>query len=192
MEQHFTRGILLIGFLLNVGFIFGQAPERVKVGSEVIETLLKKGTITPHYLDSIPGVIHRQIKDGRAAGMSEAQLNLGYFHFLLFDESLFRDTFFLRSFDELYSNIVASCEEFGFYQFVFQLGEINEYRSHYPALFQSDTTTVVFDENSEFFDYDLLKLRGKLYRLIDDFKHYKIYADRIREYLTIHIEELAY
>lgn len=183
--------LLLQGFLLISESTFGQQKEtRVKICDYGISQIENEGHLCRHYIDSIPGIILMHMKSGYSADMTHAQRQLGYFSFLMFDESLYKDDFYLLPFDSLYPKMLSACEEFGFFQFVNLLNEINEHRNQKIELFHSDTTRLIFNNTNDQFDQELDDLRQKIYRLRDEYYFNDIYVDTIRKYILSHRKEL--
>lgn len=183
--------LLLQGFLLISESTFGQQNDtRVKVCDDGISHIEDKGHLWRHYIDSIPRNILMHMKGGDSNDMTQAQKQLGYFHFLIYDESLYKDDFYLFSFDSLYQKMLYACEEFGFFQFVNVLNDIQEHRNQNIKLFHCDTTSLIFNNTDDQFDQELHDLRQKLYKLRDEYYYEDIYAETIRKYIITHRKEL--
>lgn len=168
-----------------------QQDTRVKIGEYGMNQIQNKGHLLKFYIDSIPMILRMYVEGGCSSTMTHSQKQLAYFN-LLFDDQMFTDTFYLSSFDSLYPMLLSPCIEFGFYEFVHLFDEINEHRNLNIAQFRCDTSSVIFDKSSDFYDDELYHLRQRLYRLIDNFRFSDIYVDKIRAYIIENKEELVY
>lgn len=139
-----------------------------------------------HFIDTISGLYRLRIKAGLAHDLNEVQLKLGYFNLLIYDDIVKYDAFFLGPFDTLIPGVIDACKEFGFYQLVRVLEDIEEHRNKNLSVFQSDTTKSIFNMYSDNFDYTLYKLRGKLNVICDRIQ----YLDRLRTYLIENKSEI--
>lgn len=185
--------ILIIALSLRFSFLtIGQQNDfRVKIGDYGINQLETNGYLCKHYIDSIPSIFKMYLIGGQSEGMTYSQKQLGYFNYLLQDESLYSDNFFLNAYDSLFPYLISSCMEFGFFQFVDILNEINDHRNKNLEIFQQDTTSAIFDKKSDFFDQDLYDLRRKLYRLREDFQFNNIHVEKLRSYIIENKDDLV-
>jgi hypothetical protein len=191
-----TKKIITI-FLIIQGFIFiseatfGQSQNiRIKIDDDGMRHIENKGYLCIHYIDSISSHYQRYLNTGYSEIMTQAQRHLGFFKLLLDDPSVYEDGFFLASFDSLYPVMLSACEEFGFYQFVNVLNELNEHRNQKIELFQNDATTIIFNDTSDLFDQELFDIRRKLYKLREEYGTYNSYVETLREYILTLRDEL--
>lgn len=183
--------LLFQGFIFYSKVTFGQPQDiRVKMDDDGMSHIQNKGHLCKHYIDSISALNQSYLNHGYLEIMTSAQRHLGFFKLLLGDRIVYEDSFYLATFDSLYPIMLSACKEFGFYQFVNVLNEINEHRNQNIELFQNDTTTRIFNETNNQFDQELFDLRRKLYKLREEYAFYGSYVEPLREYILKYREEL--
>lgn len=187
--------IILLAFIIT-GFqivsmnSYCQFETKVKIGESEIDQIKNKDHLYRHYIDSIPSIFLLHLQNGRSTTMTDAQKQLAYFSFILNSDLVYEDNFFLSTFDSIYPNILAACQEFGYVEFVFVLEEINELLKLHFETNGAHTLIKIVNPSSEQFDLELFELRNKLYALRNDYYFNEVYVQTISDFIIAHKDEL--
>lgn len=190
--NNFTKYIAVTAIQFCFFYVLSQAQGEVfKLSKYGYDQIVNRTHLERHFIDSTSGLYGRRIRSGKTIDLTDAQLKLGYFSLMINDTIVWHDEFLISEYNTLVPGMVMACEEFGFYKFIHVFDGIENHRSKNISVFQSDTAKVLFDENSDNFDYKLNKLRGKLVALCDNFHTKGIYLDRIRNFIIEHKNEIC-